>query len=109
MTVFTEIATPPKSTKSRNSNSSVKIQIKPKSHCEFVPRDTEKSEFLDLVDVGGVATSVETVIQHIRNADPHVDTQTAIQTQITQTHYMYRVAKTHRMPSVAGFFRQQSH
>ena len=27
----------------------------PKSQFEFVTQDTEKSEFLDLVDVGGVA------------------------------------------------------
>jgi len=58
----TEIATPPKSTESRNSNSSVQIQIKPKSQFEFVLRDTEKPEFLDLVDFKGVAISVETVI-----------------------------------------------
>jgi len=50
MTVSTEIATPPKSTKLRNSNSSVQIQIKPKSQIEFVLRDTDKSEFPDLVD-----------------------------------------------------------
>jgi len=48
------IATPPKSTKSRNSNSSVQIQMKPKSQCESVPRDTEEFKFLDLVDFGGV-------------------------------------------------------
>jgi len=34
-------------------------QIRPKSQFECVPRDTEKSEFLDLVDVVGVAISVE--------------------------------------------------
>jgi len=62
MTVSTENNTPPKSIKSRNSKSSVRIQIKPKSKFEFVPRDTEDFEFLDLVDFGGVAISVETVI-----------------------------------------------
>jgi len=62
MTVFTENTTPPKSIKSRNTKSSVQIQIKPKSKFEFVPRDTEDFEFLDLVDFGGVAISVETVI-----------------------------------------------
>ena len=41
MTVSTENATPPKSTKSRNSNSSVQIQLNPKSKCQFVPRDAE--------------------------------------------------------------------
>jgi len=50
MTDSTEIATPPKFTKSRNCHSSVQIQNKPKSPFEFVPRDTEQSEFIDLVD-----------------------------------------------------------
>jgi len=35
--------------------------MKPKSQSEFVPRDTEESEFLDLADFEGVAISVETV------------------------------------------------
>jgi len=51
MTVSTENATTPNSTKSRNPNSSVQVQIQTKSQFEFVPRDTEKSEFLDLVDM----------------------------------------------------------
>ena len=63
MTFCTENATTPKSTKSRSSNLSVQIQIKPKSQGDFVPRDTKKAEFLDLVDFEGVAISVETVIQ----------------------------------------------
>ena len=46
---------PLKSTKSTNSNSSVQIQIKTKSQFECVPRHTVESEFLDLVDFGGVA------------------------------------------------------
>jgi len=48
MTISTQNATTPKSTKSRNANSSVQIQIKQKSQFEFVPRDTKKmkvSEF----------------------------------------------------------------
>jgi len=53
---------PPKSTKSSNSNSSVQIRIKANISFEFVPRDTEKSECLDLVDFGGVSVSVESVI-----------------------------------------------
>jgi len=53
MTVSTENATTPKSTKSRNSNCSVKIQMRPKSEFEFVPRDSEESEFLDLVHFEG--------------------------------------------------------
>jgi len=62
----TENATPPKSTRSRNSIPLIwiclQIQIKSKSQFEFVPRDTEESEVLDLVDFGGVAFSVESVI-----------------------------------------------
>jgi len=55
MTGSTENVTASKSAKSRNSNCSVQIQIQPKSQFEFVPRDTEKLEFLDLVNFGGVA------------------------------------------------------
>jgi len=55
-------ATPPKSTKSQNSNSSVQIQIRPTFQIEFVPLETEESELVDSVDFGGVAFSVETVI-----------------------------------------------
>ena len=51
-TVSTEIATPHKSIKSRNSNSSAHIQIKPK--CDFVLRETQKSERFDVVDRGDV-------------------------------------------------------
>jgi len=54
MTVFTENATPLESTKPRNSNSSAQIQIRAKSQFEFVPRDTEESEFLDLADFGSI-------------------------------------------------------
>jgi len=61
MKLSTKNATPPKVTKSRNSNSSVRIRIKPKIW-EFVPRDTEESEFLDLAGFGDAAFSVETVI-----------------------------------------------
>ena len=45
------------------SNSSVQIWIKPKSQFEFIPRDTKESKFLDLVDFGDAAFSVETVVQ----------------------------------------------
>ena len=65
LTVSTEIGTPSKSMKSRNSNSSVQIQIQPKSRFEFVPRDTEESEFPDLVDFGGGAFPVETGIGNV--------------------------------------------
>jgi len=54
MTDSAENATPPKSTKSRNYDSSVHFQIKPKSQLEFVPQDTEEFEFLDWVDFRGV-------------------------------------------------------
>jgi len=63
MTDSTENATTPKSTKSSNSNSSVQILllvlllrlVKPKSQFRFVPRDTKKFEFFDLVDFGELA------------------------------------------------------
>jgi len=55
-------ATSPRSTKSRNLNSLVHIQIRPKSQIESLPRDTEESEFLDTVDVGDVVLSVGNVI-----------------------------------------------
>ena len=54
-TVYTEIATPLQSTKSKNSDSSVQIQSNPKIEFGFVPRDNEKSEFVDLVDIWEVA------------------------------------------------------
>ena len=64
MTVYTENVafSPPKSTKFRNSISSVQIQIKPKFQLELVPRDAKKSEFLDSVDFGCVAILVENVM-----------------------------------------------
>ena len=46
----------------QNSNSSVQIQIEPKFQFEFVLRDAETTEFLDLVDFGDIAFSRETVI-----------------------------------------------
>jgi len=65
MTDSTEHATPPKSTKSRISDSLVtaQIQTEPKFEFDFVLRDTTKSEFLDVVDFGCVAISVETDIR----------------------------------------------
>ena len=68
MTDSTEIATPSNSTKSRNSNFSVKIRIMPKSQFEFVPQDTEKSESLGSMDFGDAACSVETVIHEFRDS-----------------------------------------
>ena len=62
LTASIQNATSPKYTKSRNSNSSVQIQVKAKAHFEFVPRDTEKSKFLDFVDFEGVTFPVEIVI-----------------------------------------------
>jgi len=73
MTDSAENATHPTSTKSRSSNSSVQIQIRPKSHYEFGPQDTGNSEFLDLAEFGGVAISVETVLWNLFIYDiPHL-------------------------------------
>jgi len=74
--VSTENATPSTSTRSRNPQSSVQIWMIPKSQLESVPRDSEDSEFLELVGFGDVIFSVETVMMCTR----------------------YRVAKTHRIP-----------
>ena len=52
----------PRSTKSSTSNCLVQIHMKPKYQFECVPRGDDKSEFLDLVNFGGVAFSVATVI-----------------------------------------------
>jgi len=62
MTVSTEIATPPKSTKSRNSDFSVYRGAHSNSDSAWTRICTEEFEFLDLVDFGGVAFSVEAVI-----------------------------------------------
>ena len=59
ITDSTENATPLRSIKSRTSNFKVHIQIQAKSQVEFVQRDTEEFEFLDLVDFGDVAFSVD--------------------------------------------------
>ena len=45
----------------RKSNSSVHIQFTPSSQFEFVPRDTEESEFPDSVEFGDTAFLVESV------------------------------------------------
>jgi len=56
----------------RIPNSSVQTQIKSKSQFEFVPRDTEKSEFLDEVDFGGVGeVSVESVRTSLETMESH--------------------------------------
>jgi len=62
MTDSTENTEPPKATKSRNSSSSVQIQIQGKFQFECVLRDTEESEFLDLVDLEDIVFAVETLI-----------------------------------------------
>ena len=41
-----------------------RYKFKPKSHFESVLRDTEKSKLLDMIDLGGVVSSVETVVYH---------------------------------------------
>jgi len=53
---------PGKSTKSRNSNLSIQIRIKPKSQFEFVLRDAKESEFLDTENFGDVSFLVENVL-----------------------------------------------
>jgi len=55
---ITENATPPKTTKSKNSHSSVQLEFKPKSPFENVPRHAEASQFLDLVILREVEFSV---------------------------------------------------
>jgi len=65
-------ATSLNSTKSRISNCSIQIQINPNSQFEFVLQNTEKSEFLDLVDFGGVAISVENIIERLTQRDTHL-------------------------------------
>jgi len=40
----------------------VQIHIKPESQFEFVPRNTEESEFHDVVDFGDIAISVQSVV-----------------------------------------------
>ena len=54
ITVSAESVAPVMSTKSRSSNSSVQIQVEMKVQSEFVPRDSEECEFLDLVDFGSI-------------------------------------------------------
>jgi len=46
--------------------------MNPKSPFEFVPRDTKESEFLDLVDFGGVAFSVESVVSISTRGQRHL-------------------------------------
>jgi len=41
-----------------------RYKFKPKSQFESVLRDSEESELLDMIDLGGVVLSVETVIYH---------------------------------------------
>ena len=55
MTDSIENTTTPKSTKSRNTNFPVQIQIKFKAPFEFVPQNTKESDLLDLVGFGYVA------------------------------------------------------
>jgi len=54
---------PPESTNLRILIPLVQIEIKPKSQFGFVLRKTEESEFLDLVDFGDVAFSVDSVMR----------------------------------------------
>jgi len=67
MTVSTEVATPPTSTKSRNSDFSVSRGTNSQWDFGLIWIFTEEFEFLDLVDFGGVAISVKTVICYTLN------------------------------------------
>ena len=62
MTVSTDNAASPKPTRSKNKDFSVRIQMSLKFQFKSVLRHTEESKFLDLVDFGEVAFSVESVI-----------------------------------------------
>jgi len=62
MTLSTENSTSPKFTKSENSNVSVSRSTNSTCDLGWTWIYTEEFEFLDLVDFGGVAFSVETVI-----------------------------------------------
>jgi len=62
MTLSTENATPPKSTRSRNSDSSKSRGTNSNRDCGLIWICTEEFESLDVVDFGGVAFSVDTVI-----------------------------------------------
>jgi len=67
MTVSTKYVAPPKSSKSRNPNSSVQIQIGSKSQFEVAPRDTEEFEFVGSADFVGIAIclSLQTNGSHV--------------------------------------------
>jgi len=45
------------------------LRAQSKSQFGFVPRDTENSEFLDLVHFGGVEIPMETVKYHLQLSD----------------------------------------
>jgi len=94
LTFCTENATPPKSTKSRDSNPSVHISFRPKSLFEFVPRDTEKSEVLDLVECGGVAIvfgSYEDIsmMMMMNHTGPAYEDISLMMNHHTHTHIIY--------------------
>jgi len=67
MTVHTQIATPPKSTKSRNSDISVLRSTNSNRDLGLISESicTEEFEYLDLADFGGVAFSMDSVIPHL--------------------------------------------
>jgi len=97
MTIFAENATHLKSSKSRYSNSSVQIQIKPKSEFDFVLRDTEESEFFSFGGFRG--RSIFRGICHTRDRDPHerhrhvneIETHTREETEIhTSDRVIYK-------------------
>ena len=62
MTNSIENATLPKTTKPYNPKSWVQIQIRQDFEFEFVLRETKESVFFDLLDLGSITFSVESVI-----------------------------------------------
>ena len=58
MTDSTKDARPPKSTKFKNWESFVQIQVGPNFRFGSVPRDTKESEFVDSVGFGGVVLTL---------------------------------------------------
>jgi len=90
MTVSTENATPPKSSKSRNTHSPVQIQTKPNLNLKFVAQDMEESEFPDLVGSDACDVLQWKLSYLFADTDVH-----AYPSKICDK---YRVAKTHRIP-----------
>jgi len=104
VTLSTDNATFPKSSSSINSNSSVPIQIQCISHFEFAPRDTEKSEYFDVVDFGSAAStvSVDTVIVFSGNYQKEVFSGNH-QKEVFSGNCQKELYRLFRNVSVAGY------